>query len=130
MDSNLVNISKIETFFNALLDNKVSDNTFFTVLPPVIEQEWTDMVVVDCGNAISDLNAFGSGNVLVWIYGKPMSTGAKPVKRMSQLETKLNERIAANTDEHYVISRRETYADYDDARNLFVNIVVLNLLIK
>ena len=29
MDKNLLNISTIETFFNELLDEKVSSNTFF-----------------------------------------------------------------------------------------------------
>lgn len=129
MDADLKNISKIETFFNTLLDNKVSNNTFFTDLPPTINQEWNDMVVVDCGNAISDMNAYGSGNVLIWLYAKPMSTGAKNVKILSQMETRLNECISSNTDKHYKISRGETYSDYDEQRNLFVNIIVLKLVI-
>ena len=33
MDKNLLNISTIETFFNELLDEKVSSNTFFTTSP-------------------------------------------------------------------------------------------------
>lgn len=129
MDADLKNISKIETFFNTLLDNKVSNNTFFTDLPPTINQEWNDMVVVDCGNAISDMNAYGNGNVLIWLYAKPMSTGAKNVKILSQMETRLNECISSNTDKHYNISRAESYSDYDEQRNLFVNIIVLKLVI-
>ena len=85
MDKNLLNISKIETFFNSLLDNKLSDNTFFTFLPPAIKQEWADMVLVDIPNAIKDLNAYGSGMILVYLFAKPMSNGVKPVAKLSQL---------------------------------------------
>ena len=88
-----MNISKIETFFNALLDNKVSDNTFFSDLPPAIKQEWNDMVVVDFPNTISDLDACGQGTVLIWLYAKPKSNGTKNVPVLSRMEEKLNEYI-------------------------------------
>lgn len=129
MDKNLINISKIETFFNDLLDDKVSKNTFFTDLPPTIKQEWNDMVVVDCANAISDLNGCGKGTVLIFLYAKPLSSGMKNVARMSSLEQRLNERIAANDSKTYIINRANTYTDYDEERNLHCNIVVLNLII-
>lgn len=129
MDKNLINISKIETFFNDLLDDEVSKNTFFTDLPPTIKQEWNDIVVVDCANAISDLNGCGKGTVLIFLYAKPFSSGMKNVARMSILEQKLNERIAANDSKNYIINRANTYTDYDEERNLHCNIVVLNLMI-
>lgn len=124
-----MNISKIESFFNTLIDNKVSHNTFFTDLPSTIKQEWTDMVVVDCANAISDLNAFGKGTVLIFLYAKPLSTGMKNVAKMSELEKKLNECISSNTSKTYIINRANTYADYDEERNLHCNIVDLNLIV-
>ena len=124
-----MNISKIETFFNSLLDNKLSDNTFFTFLPPTIKQEWSDIVLVDIPNAMRDLNAYGSGMVLVYLFAKPMSNGVKPVAKLSQLEKTLNELIDSSSDKHYVISRGNTYADYDEQRNLFCNIVEVNLVI-
>lgn len=129
MDKNLMNISKIETFFNALLDNKVSDNTFFSDLPPAIKQEWNDMVVVDFPNTISDLDACGQGTVLIWLYAKPKSNGTKNVPVLSGMEAKLNECISSSKDAHYIINRRGEYADYDDQRNLHCNIVELNLII-
>lgn len=124
-----MNISKIESFFNTLIDNKVSHNTFFTDLPSTIKQEWTDMVVVDCANAISDLNAYGKGTVLIFLYAKPLSTGMKNVAKMSELERKLNECISSNTSSTYIINRANTYADYDEERNLHCNIVDLNLIV-
>lgn len=129
MDKDLMNISKIETFFNTLLDNKVSDNTFFTFLPPTIKQEWTDVVLVDLPNALRDLNAYGSGMVLVYLFAKSKSDGTKNVARLSQMEKKLNELIESSKDKHYVISRANTYTDYDEQRNLFCNIVEINLTI-
>lgn len=129
MDKNLMNISKIETFFNSLLDEKVSSNTFFTDLPSTIKQEWDSMVVVDCENAISDLNGCGKGTVLIFLYAKPLSTGMKNVAKLSELEQKLNECIASNDSKTYIINRANTYTDYDEERNLHCNIVVLNLII-
>ena len=129
MDKNLLNISKIETFFNTLLDNKVSENTFFTDLPAAIKQEWNDMVVVDFPNTISDLDACGQGKVLVWLYARPKSNGTKNVPLLSKMEIKLNECLASNNDLHYIINRSGEYADYDDQRNLHCNIVELNLII-
>lgn len=129
MDKNLMNISKIETFFNALLDEKVSKNTFFTDLPPAIDASWTDMVVVDCANAISDMDACGKGTVLIFLYTKLRSDGGKNVAKMTELEQSLNNCIASNDSKTYIINRANTYADYDENRNLHCNIVVLNLII-
>lgn len=124
-----MNISKIETFFNSLLDNKVSENTFFTELPPALKQEWADMVVVDFPNTVLDLEACGQGTVLVWLYARPKSNGTKNVPLLSQMESKLNECVSSNVNEHYVINRRGEYTDFDDQRNLHCNIIELNLII-
>lgn len=124
-----MNISKIETFFNSLLDNKVSENTFFTELPPTLKQEWADMVVVDFPNTVLDLEACGQGTVLVWLYARPKSNGTKNVPLLSQMESKLNECVSSNVNEHYVINRRGEYTDFDDQRNLHCNIIELNLII-
>lgn len=128
MDVNLVNISKIETFFNGLIDGVVSDNTFFTELPSAINEDWEDMVVVDCANMV-DMDAFGKGIVLIWLYVPPMVSGKKNVARMSLLETRLNECIESNVNETYKISRRDTYSGKDEQRNLFYNIVEITTMI-
>ena len=129
MDRDLLNISKVETFFNTLLDNKVSDNTFFTELPPTIKQEWENMVVVDMPSTISDFDGLGRGKVLVYLYAKPKANGTKNVPVLSAMEVTLNECIASNDSEHYHISRSNEYTDYDDQRNLHCNIIELNLQI-
>lgn len=130
MDKNLMNISKVETFFNTLLDNKVSDNTFFTDLPAAINEDWTDMVVVDLPSELTDLDGVGRGEVLVFLYAKPKSNGTKNVPVLSAMESALNDCIASNTSEHYHISRSGSYTDYDDQRDLHCNIIKLNLQIS
>ena len=129
MDSNYLNISKIETYIVGIIDNVVSDNTFAGTLPTKINAAWSDMVLVDCVNAIGDLDALGKGVVLVWLYAKPRTDGTKNVALMSKLEKKLNDVINAANDRHYIISRRDTYSEYDEARKWHCNIVELNITI-
>lgn len=106
MDKNLLNISTIETFFNELLDEKVSSNTFFTTVPTNIDTTWSDLVVIDCANSIQDLNAYGVGTVLVWLYAKPFSNGRKNVAVMSKLEKALNEALENNKNASYAVSKK------------------------
>lgn len=127
MEADLKNISKVETFLNELLDNKVSNNTFFTDFPLTINKDWADMVLVDC--EITDLSGYGNGFVYVYLYAKPMSTGGKPVKKLSQMESMLNKCIESNNDKHYILQYPQRHSDYDEQRNLFVNVVIYNLLI-
>ena len=50
MRTDKINISKIETYLNDILDNVVSDNTFFTSLPDasvIQSSDWKDMVLID-----------------------------------------------------------------------------------
>ena len=129
MDKNIANISSIETFFCDLLGKNVSENVFFTDLPPAIKQEWQDMVVVDIPNTIRDLDAYGSGIVLIYLYAKPLSTGTKNVARISLMERELNKCIVSNMSPNYVISKYGEYSDYDPVRNLHCNIIELNVTI-
>lgn len=128
MDKNRLNISKIETFFDSLLRGTVTENLFFSELPPAIEEKWTEMVVVDC-SAMADWDAYGRGTVLLMLYVPPMSSGRKNVTVFSNVEKKLNDVISASRDDAYRIQRRETYTDYDTERNLFVNIIEINLIV-
>ena len=129
MNKDNINISKIETYLNSIIDNKVSENTYAGTLPDTIKSEWSDMVLIDCDTAIQDLDAYGSGVVLIWLYTKPRGDGAKNTALMSQLERKLNEVIENANDNTYRISRRNTYSDYDSDRKWHCNIVELNILI-
>ena len=127
MNIDNLNISKIETYLNSIIDNTVSNNTFFgeLITKETIQSDWTDMVVVEIPNGIEDRNAYGQGTVLVWLYAKPLSSGRKNVATMSKLETKLNEVIANSSNTSYSISRRMTYTDYNEEIDWHCNVVEL-----
>lgn len=131
MNKNNLNISKIETFINTLIDNKISENTFFGSLlnAESIKDEWEDMVMVEIPNGIRDMDAYGVGVVLVYLYARPLSSGRKNVAVMTKLEQRLNDVIAANTNKTYLLNRRMTFTDYDKDINWHCNIVELNIQI-
>lgn len=129
MNKNNINISKIETYLHSIIDNNVSANTYVGTLPDVIQSDWNDMVLIDCGNSIYDMDAYGSGVVLIWLYAKPLANGAKNVAQMSALESKLNEVIESASNSIYAVNRRNTYNDYDSDRKWHCNIVEINLRI-
>lgn len=129
MNKDNLNISKIETYLNSIIDNVVSKNTYAGTLPDTIQSSWTDMCLIDCGHAIRDLNAYGQGTVLIWLYTKPRGDGAKNTALMSQMERKLNEVIKNASNSTYSINRRNVYSDYDTDRKWHCNIVELNITI-
>lgn len=125
-----MNISKIETYLNGILDNVVSNNTFFGYMPDasiVKTSDWQDMVMVEIPNGVRDMNAYGQGTVLVWLYARPLESGRKNVAKMSVLEDRLNDVIANNKDKNYQISRRMTYTDYDTDIDWHCNVVEIIL---
>lgn len=131
MDINKINISKIETFLNGILDNVVSNNTFFTATPDasvVKTSDWSDMVLIDIPNGVRDLDAYGQGTVLVYLYARPMESGKKNVATLSKMETRLNEVLKSNTDKTYTLSRRLTFTGYDTDIDWHYN--VIELIIK
>ena len=130
MNANNLNISKIETYLNGILDNVVSDNTFFGYMPDasiVKSSDWQDMVMVEIPNGIRDMDAYGQGTILVWLYARPLESGRKNVAKMSELETKLNAVITNAKDKNYQISRRMTFTDYDTDIDWHCNVVEIIL---
>lgn len=126
MDSNLLNMSKVESFFYDLLYKKLSSQVFFTSLPSTIKSNWSDMVLVDIN--VRDNNV-GDGLVNIFLYSKPMADSRKNVAALSLLEMKLNELIEKSSDEHYHITRYNSYSDYDGGRKLYYNVVSVGLKI-
>lgn len=122
-------ISRIEDFFYTLLYKTVSNNVFPSNLPISIKAEWDDIIVIDAGSAIRDMDAFGYGTVLVYLYTKPIENGVKDVVLMDDLETKLLDCVENAVHAHYIIRKGISYADYDEGRNLHCNIYEINLTI-
>lgn len=129
MNKDNLNISKIETYLHSIIDNVVSNNTYVGTLPDTIQSSWNDMCLIDVGNSIYDLDAYGSGIVHILLYARPLLSGAKNVAAMSMLEQKLNNALKNANSKIYRINRRSTYTDYDTERKWHCNIVELNLRI-
>lgn len=130
MNKDNLNISKIETYLNSIMDNVVSNNTFFTALPDksVIDaSDWMDMIMIAIPEGIRDFEAYGNGSVFVYLYARPLESGRKNVAKMSQLETKLNEVIESANDKTYHISRNDVHTTYDEDINWHCNVVELIL---
>ena len=129
MNIEKLNISNIETYLHSIMDGIVSENTYAGTLPDTMKSEWNDMCLIDCGNKLHDLDAYGQGTILIWLYARPRSNGTKNVSTMSKLEENLNYVIKNASNSNYVITRGLTYSDYDATRQWHCNIVELNILI-
>lgn len=128
MDKNNLNISKIETFLNSLIDNVVSSNTFVGDKFPdkaAIPSDWKDLCLIDIPNGIRDLEAYGQGTALIYLCARPMQSGKKNVGVLSQMEETLNDVISSNNDSTYSISRRLTYTGYNGDIDWHFNVVEL-----
>lgn len=132
MNKNNLNISKIETYLNEILDGVVSNNTFFTTYPNVSvvkSSDWQDMVLVDIPSGISDMDAMGKGIIFIGLYARPLESGKKNVKKMSELEVKLNEALANASNSQYMLLRSDVHATYDDDIDWHCNVVELTITI-
>lgn len=130
MHKDKLNISKIETYLNSILDNVVSKNTFFTTVPDVSvvkSSDWTDMVLVDLPVGIRDLEAYGRGEVDIVLYARPLESGKKNVAKMSELETKLNEAIANASSKEYQLIREDARSLYDTDIDWHCNVITFIL---
>lgn len=132
MDVNKLNISKIETFLNSIIDNVVSKNTFVgSKLPDKasIPTDWKDMCLIDIPNGINDLDAKGEGTAIVYLYARPMESGKKNVGILSPMEERLNNIILSNANPTYQLSRRLTYTGYDTDIDWHFNAVEITVSI-
>ena len=130
MNKNNLNISSIETYLNSILDNVVSENTFFTTIPSaaiVKSSNWQDMVMIAIPEGIADFEAYGAGSVFVYLYARPFESGKKNVAKMAQLENKLNEVIENANDKNYHISRNDAHSTYDEDIDWHCNVIELIL---
>lgn len=137
MDKNLLNTSYLESFLYDEFARKgeyqegVSYNTFVSALPLNISDKFKDMVVIDCGTPIFDVNAYGKGVATLIIYTKPMVDGQKDIGLVSELETRMRAVVDKThfVDKGYVLSCNKTFSDFDGKRNLFMNVWILNITI-
>lgn len=125
-----LNISTIETYLDKIIKGKVSKNVFAGTLPNTIDDTVKDLVLIDCGNAINDLDAYGKGTVNVYLYAHPTANGRKNVAQLSKMEKAMNAVLDGASDNRYALAQLYKATDYDSALNWHYIIVALNLIIK
>jgi hypothetical protein len=132
MDSNKINISKIETFLYEKIDNVVSKNTFVGSKVPdktAIPTDWNDIVLIDIPNGVRDFDAYGKGTVLVYLFARPQESGRKNVAVLSKMEARLNEVINTSSNDTYLLKRRLTFTGYDMNIDWHYNVIEITLTI-
>ena len=129
MNNNL-NISSIETYLDKIIKGKVSKTVFAGTLPNTISDDTKDLVLIDCGNAVKDLSAYGRGTINVYLYAHPTANGRKNVAQLSKMEKAMNTVLDGANDDRYVLTQLYKATDYDSAINWHFIIVALNIIIK
>lgn len=132
MDSNKINISKIESFLYEKIDNVVSKNTFVGSKVPdktAIPTDWNDIVLIDIPNGVRDFDAYGKGTVLVYLFARPQESGRKNVSVLSKMEARLNEVINTSSNDTYLLKRRLTFTGYDTNIDWHYNVIEITLTI-
>ena len=129
MNDNL-NISSIETYLDKIIKGKVSKTVYAGTLPNAISDDTKDLVLIDCGNAVKDLSAYGKGTINVYLYAHPTANGRKNVAQLSKMEKAMNTVLDGANDDRYVLTQLYKATDYDSAINWHFIIVALNIIIR
>lgn len=131
MTGEWLNISQIEAYlYDDVFGKKVTENVFVgDSLPNTLSEKWKDMMLIDCGLPLYDLNGYGRGNVNIFLYVKPRANGVKDVKRMFEMENAALECIKEARNPHYVIRQDYKKTDYDANHDLHVTVINLKIQI-
>ena len=129
MNDNL-NISSIETYLDKIIKGKVSKTVYAGTLPNAISDDTKDLVLIDCGNAVKDLSAYGKGTINVYLYAHPTANGRKNVAQLSKMEKAMNAVLDGANDDRYILTQLYKATDYDSAINWHFIVVALNIIIR
>ena len=119
-------ITNIQDFLWALFTSDLLPNKYFDDLPAT--NDFESAMVIDLSNSISDMNAYGQGSFLIFLYAKPLESGMRN-GILGKMEKEVLRLIDENNDPTYSLSKRYTHSDYDAARNLHMTILEVNILI-
>lgn len=133
MINDYINISTIESHLDAVIGKTVSDQVYAGTLPSTLEEDVTGYVVIDCGNAIRDLHAYGEGIVNIYLYARP-DGGVKNVAELSKMEAAFMKALREDAfdAEHYSVARELDYQDtgYDSTYGMHYIIKAIHLIVK
>ena len=129
MTGKWLDISYIEDFFYTLFQNKaLGEVNVGAKLPDTLSKSVTRMTLIDCGS-MRDLDAYGSGVVLVYLFTKSDGNGKKNVPAMAEMEETIRLLVENCRHDHYNINRGSTYTDYNSNYDMHCNIVEINTTI-
>ncbi len=133
MKNDHLNISSIETHLDKVIRKTICKQCYAGTLPATLPEDVTSYVVIDCGNAIYDFHAYGSGIINIFLYAQPIANGAKNVAALSKLEKAFNKVMLSDgfDSEHYIVARELAYSDsdYDNTYNMHFIIKAIRLTI-
>ena len=133
MINDYINISAIETHLDSVLRKKVCKRCYAGRLPATLAEGVMSYVVIDCGFAIRDLHAYGTGIVNIFLYAQPIN-GLKNVSAISQLEKAFEKALREDAfdSEHYTVARETEYSlpGYDYSYGMDYTIKAIRLIIK
>ncbi len=119
-------ISNIQDFLWKLFTSDLLPNKYFDELPAT--NDFEGAMVIDLSNSISDMNAYGQGSFLIFLYAKPLKSGMRN-GLLGKMEKEVLRLIDENDDTTYTMSLRYRHSDYDAARDLHMTILEINILI-
>ena len=127
-----INISSILTHLESVLRKHVCSRCYAGTLPSTLKERAMDAVVIDCGNTVRDLHAYGKATVNIYMYAQPVN-GQMNVCALSKLEKKFFKAIAENKlDSKYYIVPNEVLLSgqgYDTTYNMHYYIKAIQILI-
>ena len=132
MRSDNINISNILTHLDKVIRKNVCTRCYAGTLPATLQEGAMDMVVIDCGNTITDLCAYGKGTINIYMYAQPIN-GQMNVPALSKLEKKFLTAIRENKfdSENYFVPNEIMLSGqgYDTTYNMHYLIKAIQITI-
>jgi hypothetical protein len=126
MNKNNLNISEIETFLYGLFNGEVGERVVVgskVFNKAEIPNDCNSFCHIDLPNGVNDMDAYGQGTALVALYARPMESGRKNVKVLSEMEVELNRVLAESANPNYKVIRRLTYSSFNRDIDWHCNVV-------
>lgn len=124
------NISQVLNDLYMPFYQTVSEHIYFGTLPSTLGSDENDMVLIDVGSSINDLNAYGKGTIHIFLYTQPATNGRMDLGRLLEMEEAADEVIESLDTENYTFAELYRNTDYDSTYNMHYIIIALNLIIK
>lgn len=132
MKNDYINISSILTHLDNVIRKEVCKQCYSGTLPSTLKDGVKSMVVIDCGNTIRDLSAYGRGTINIYMYAQPVS-GQMNVPALSKLEKAFYKAIRENKfdSEYYSVPNEVLLSGqgYDTTYNMHYYIKSIRILI-